>query len=266
MFIPTKATKNSLFTLSLFSPFTINFDAPESWQMLFQDPATPIMEKIIDLHHDILFFLIIVVVFVLWILVRIIALFDEDNTKTVRYAFEHHTLIEQIWTFIPAIILIVVAAPSFALLYTIDEIHEPRITLKVIGKQWYWTYEYSDYVRFFDTKESIVFDSYMVLDEDLTKGSYRLLEVDNRVVLPEQTPIRLLVTSNDVLHSWAVPSLGVKIDACPGRLNQVYLFIKRRGVYYGQCSELCGINHGFMPIVVEVVTKKDYINWVWNKY
>jgi cytochrome c oxidase subunit 1 len=266
MFIPSKAAKNSLFTLSLFTPFTINFDAPESWQMLFQDPATPIMEKIIDLHHDILFFLIIIVVFVLWVLVRIISLFDEDNTKTVRYAFEHHTLIEQIWTFIPAIILVVVAAPSFALLYTIDEIHEPRITLKVIGKQWYWTYEYSDYVRFFDSKESIVFDSYMVLDEDLTKGSYRLLEVDNRIVLPEQTPIRLLVTSNDVLHSWAVPSLGVKIDACPGRLNQVYLFIKRRGVYYGQCSELCGINHGFMPIVVEVVTKKDYINWVWNKY
>jgi cytochrome c oxidase subunit II len=240
--------------------FQINFDAPEDWQMYFQDPATPTMEKILDLHNDIQFFLIIIIAVVLWILLRAIYFFEETRWDTVRYAFTHHTRVEQIWTIIPSFILILIATPSFALLYTIDELHDPKVTLKIIGNQWYWSYEFSDYS---DTPEdSIKFDSYMVLDDDLTFGAFRLLEVDERVVLPTETSIRLLITARDVLHSWAVPSLGVKMDAAPGRLNQVGLFILREGSYYGQCSELCGINHAFMPIVVEAVSRKQYISWI----
>ena len=157
----------------------------------------------------------------------------------------------------------VLALPSFALLYSIDEIVDPSLTLKVIGHQWYWTYEYSDYANSDET--SIVFDSYMIPEDDLEFGQLRLLEVDNRVVLPVQTHVRVIITAADVLHSWAVPSLGVKCDAVPGRLNQTSLFLKREGVFYGQCSELCGVNHGFMPIVVEGVSLDDYIAWVSNK-
>ena len=150
------------------------------------------------------------------------------------------------------------------MLYIIDELHNPQVTLKIVGHQWYWSYEYSDYIVEWPD-ESIVFDSYMILEDDLTAGAYRLLEVDNRVVLPSETVIRLLITSLDVLHSWAVPSLGVKMDACPGRLNQVSLFIERDGIYYGQCSELCGVNHAFMPIVVEALPIEDYESWLQYK-
>lgn len=244
---------------------SIAFDAPENWQMNFQDPASPVMEKIIDLHHDIQFFLIIIIVGVLWMLLRAIWLFNETNTRTTRYSFAHHTCLELIWTIIPTLILILIAIPSFALLYAIDELHNPKITLKVLGNQWYWSYEFSDYI-FESSEESLKFDSYMILEEDLKKGQYRLLEVDERILLPERTSIRVLVTSRDVIHSWAIPSLGVKMDACPGRLNQVGIFIRRRGVYFGQCSELCGINHAFMPIVVEAVTLSDYKNWIINKF
>ena len=144
-----------------------------------------------------------------------------------------------------------------------DEIIDPIITLKVIGSQWYWSYEYSDNLEFAD--EPLIFDSYMVQDNDLEIGQFRLLEVDNRVVVPTNSHIRVLITASDVLHSWAIPSLGLKLDACPGRLNQTSMFIKREGVFYGQCSEICGINHGFMPIVVEAVSLEDYLVWLKNK-
>jgi len=150
--------------------------------------------------------------------------------------------------------------PSFALLYSLDEVIDPAVTLKVVGHQWYWTYEYSDYAG--EDGESIVFDSYMIPTEDLEPGDLRLLETDNHVVLPVDTHVRVLVTAADVLHCWAVPSLAVKIDATPGRLNQISLFIKREGTYYGQCSEICGVNHGFMPITVEAVPVDKYISWV----
>jgi cytochrome c oxidase subunit 2 len=172
----------------------------------------------------------------------------------------HGTTIEIIWTVTPSIILMVIAVPSFALLYSIDEVIDPAITLKVIGHQWYWSYEYSDYSDI--EGNSISFDSYMTSDDDLESGQIRLLEVDNRVVLPANTHVRALVTATDVLHSWAIPSLGVKMDACPGRLNQVSIFIKRQGTFFGQCSELCGVQHGFMPIVIEAVSVEDYIKWV----
>jgi len=154
----------------------------------------------------------------------------------------------------------VIAVPSFALIYSMDEVIDPAVTLKVQGFQWYWVYEYSDYAD--KEGNAISFESYMVAEDDLEEGQLRLLEVDNRVVLPTNTHLRVLVTASDVLHCWAVPSLGVKIDACPGRLNQISLFIKREGVYFGQCSEICGINHGFMPIVVEAVPVEKYVSWV----
>lgn len=144
-----------------------------------------------------------------------------------------------------------------------DEVIDPIITLKVIGNQWYWSYEYSDNLEFSD--EPLIFDSYMVQEDDLAIGQFRLLEVDNRVVVPTNSHIRILITASDVLHSWAIPSLGIKLDACPGRLNQTSMFIKREGVFYGQCSEICGVNHGFMPIVVEAVSLEDYLTWLKNK-
>lgn len=230
-------------------------DASFPWQMGFQDPATPVAEGIINFHHDLVFFLVLIVIFVSWLLARCIFFFNENTNKKAE-TFVHGTIVEIVWTITPAIILIIIAIPSFSLLYAMDEVIDPILTVKVIGSQWYWSYEYSD-----TTEDSIFFDSYMVLDEDLDKGQFRLLEVDNRVVVPTNTHVRLIVTATDVLHSWAVPSLGVKLDACPGRLNQTAIFVKREGVFYGQCSEICGINHGFMPIAVEAVSLDDYINW-----
>ncbi len=264
---PEKITFKLPQTISAFFLLTITsttFDAPEKWQMNFQDPATPLMEKIIDLHHDIQFFLIIIVISVLWFLLRTIWLFREENTNTVRFAFDHHTSLELIWTIIPTIILIFVAIPSFSLLYAVDELHNPKITIKALGNQWYWSYEFSDYVLN-NPEDTVKLDSYMILEDDLQKGQFRLLEVDERVLLPEAISIRVLITSRDVLHSWAIPSLGIKMDACPGRLNQVGIFIRRKGVYFGQCSELCGINHAFMPIVIEAVNLKDYYEWLFKK-
>lgn len=157
----------------------------------------------------------------------------------------------------------VIAVPSFVLLYSLDEMYDPKLTLKAIGKQWFWSYEYRNY---FDGRlQNLAFDAYMLADEDLPIGGHRLLEVDNKVVLPRLTPIRVLITASYVLHAWAVPSFGVKLDACPGRLNTVALYIKRSGVFYGQCSELCGLNHGFMPIAVKVVPMWDFESWFVSK-
>lgn len=240
-YISRKVIKSTIFLLGL-------FDYAEPWQLSFQDPATPIMEGIIDLHHDIMFFLVLIIVFILWILLRIVYHFQEHNNHNLPSTVTHHTTLEIIWTIIPAIILIFIAIPSFALLYAMDEVSNPKVTIKAIGHQWYWSYEYRDLLL--GRPVSKVFDSYMVLEEDLPLGGLRLLEVDNPLILPINTQIRVLVTSSDVLHSWAVPSFGVKIDACPGRLNQIGVFITREGIFYGQCSELCGINHSFMPIKV----------------
>jgi cytochrome c oxidase subunit 2 len=249
-----------IFTL-LFVSLNICFcDYANKLQISFQDPATPVMEGIIVLHHDLLFVLTVIGAFVSWILFRTAFLFSHENNP-VSSKMSHGTTIEIIWTVTPSIILMILAVPSFALLYSMDEIIDPSVTLKVIGHQWFWSYEYSDYSNE-NNEKSVAFESYMITDEDLQQGQLRLLEVDNPVVLPIKTHIRVLVTSGDVLHSWAVPSLGVKIDACPGRLNQVSLFIKREGTFYGQCSELCGINHGFMPIMIDCVSIERYIKWI----
>ena len=246
----------------LFTPSVSFADAATPWQLSFQDPASPIMQGIIDLHHDIMFILVFIAVFVLWMLVRTVYHFHHSK-QPIAEKIVHGTTIEIIWTVIPSLILLTIAVPSLALLYASDEVVDPALTIKAIGHQWYWSYEYSDYNA--ADGESINFDSYMIPEEDLEPGNLRLLEVDNRVVLPVDTHVRVVITSADVLHCWAVPSFGVKMDACPGRLNQTSMFIKREGVYYGQCSEICGVNHGFMPICIEAVSLEDYVAWISSK-
>ena len=246
----------------------------------FQDPASPNMEGIIDLHNYVNYYLVLVFIFTFWIFVNILYYFNyiiqyPTNINQLKFRdyvvagnkIVHGTTIEFIWTTIPCFILMFIAVQSFALLYSIDEVIDPSLTLKAIGHQWYWSYEYSDYVDYNekDDLNTVSFDSYMLADEALEIGQFRLLEVDNQVVLPTYTHIRVLVTANDVLHSWAVPSLGLKVDAVPGRLNQLSVYINREGVFYGQCSELCGVNHGFMPIAVKATSLDNYINWIENK-
>lgn len=243
----------------LFFPIWVKADSAENWQFSFQDPATPIMEGIINLHHDLMFFICVISIFVTWMLFRTLWHFNYlQNSKASTMT--HGTLIEMVWTITPAFILLIIAIPSFSLLYAMDEVISPAITIKTLGHQWYWSYEYSDYIN--EEGDFLEFDSYMLPEEDLTIGQLRLLEVDNRMVIPVNTHVRIIVSAADVLHSWAIPSLGIKCDAIPGRLNQTSLFIKREGIYYGQCSEICGINHGFMPIVIEAVSLKNYINWI----
>jgi len=237
-------------------------DAAEPWQYGFQDPGTPVMEGIINFHHDVMFFLIIIVIAVAWIMGRIVTYYHEDVNQVPNNVV-HGTFMEIVWTITPAFLLMVIAVPSFALLYSMDEVIDPAMTFKVIGHQWYWSYEYSDYES--ADGEALAFDSYMIPEEELERGHLRLLEVDNRVVLPANTHIRVIITAADVIHCWGITSLAMKMDACPGRLNQTSLFIKREGVYYGQCSEICGVNHGFMPIVVEAVSLEDYVSWISSK-
>jgi len=234
-----------------------NMDAATPWSCWFQDPATPVMEGIIYLHNDIMFSITIIAGLTFWILFRVVYAFEE-TVNTVPSKEVHGTKIEVVWTITPALVLMVIALPSFALLYAMDEMIDPTLTLKVIGHQWYWSYEYSDY----EEMSPVGFDSYMLSEDDLEIGNYRLLEVDNRVILPTKTHVRLILTAADVLHCWAIPSFGVKMDACPGRLNQTSLFIKRQGTFYGQCSEICGVNHGFMPIVVEGLSNAEYTSWI----
>lgn len=218
-------------------------------QLGFQDAASPLIEELIFFHDHAIIILVMIIRLVGYAAISLIL-----NTLTCRSLVEGQE-IETIWTIIPAVILIFLALPSLRLLYLLDEVGDCSLTLKRIGHQWYWSYEYSDFLN-------IEFDSYILPTEDLSDGDFRLLEVDHRVVLPTETDIRVLVTSADVIHSWAIPSLGVKADAIPGRLNQLSFFIKHPGIFYGQCSEICGANHSFMPIVVEAIPLKNFMSWV----
>nr|YP_009515532.1 cytochrome c oxidase subunit 2 [Montagnia macrospora]AVK39479.1 cytochrome c oxidase subunit 2 [Montagnia macrospora] len=259
-----KVTNSILLSFYLTVENSISFcDMAEPWQLGFQDPATPIMEGIINLHHDLMFFICTISIFVSWMLARTLWHFEESQNITAS-ALAHGTFIEIIWTVTPALILLIIAVPSFSLLYAMDEVISPTITIKTIGHQWYWSYEYSDYQM--EEGDSLNYESYMVPEEDLARGNLRLLEVDNNMVIPVHSHIRVIVSAADVLHSWAIPSLGIKCDAVPGRLNQTSLFVKREGLYYGQCSEICGINHGFMPITVEAVTLPNYVSWISTKF
>jgi cytochrome c oxidase subunit 2 len=218
-------------------------------QLLFQDASSPIILQLISFHDHTLIILTLVITVVSYALYVIII-----NKFTNRYLIEAQQ-IETIWTILPAIILLFLALPSLRLLYLTDEIRNPRITLKAIGHQWYWRYEYTDFIN-------IEIDSYITPTSDLSIGDYRLLEVDNRVVLPIQIEIRVLVTAADVIHSWTVPSLVVKVDAVPGRLNQLGFTINNPGVFYGQCSEICGANHSFIPISIESVNIPSFTKWI----
>lgn len=216
-----------------------------------QNGASPLIEQIIFFHDHTLIILIIITILVGYL---ILSLFF--NKYINRFLLEGQ-IIELIWTILPAITLIFIALPSLRLLYLLDELNNPLITLKSIGHQWYWSYEYSDF-------NNIEFDSYIIPSNDLSPNNFRLLDVDNRIVIPINNQIRILVTATDVIHSWTVPSLGVKVDANPGRLNQTNFFINRPGIFYGQCSEICGANHSFIPIVIERISIKNFINWVNN--
>nr|YP_009726407.1 cytochrome c oxidase subunit II [Batrachuperus sp. 2 PZ-2020]QHR93046.1 cytochrome c oxidase subunit II [Batrachuperus sp. 2 PZ-2020] len=217
-------------------------------QLGFQDAASPIMEELLHFHDHALMAVFLISTLVLYIITIMM------TTKLTNTNAMDAQEIEMVWTIMPAIILIVIALPSLRILYLMDEINDPHLTVKAIGHQWYWSYEFTNY-------EDLVFDSYMVPTQDLLPGHFRLLEVDNRMVVPMESPIRMLISADDVLHSWAVPSMGIKTDAIPGRLNQTTFIASRPGVYYGQCSEICGANHSFMPIVIEATPLNYFQNW-----
>nr|WNX94625.1 cytochrome c oxidase subunit II [Nocomis biguttatus] len=217
-------------------------------QLGFQDAASPVMEELLHFHDHALMIVFLISTMVLYIIIAMV------STKlTNKYILDSQE-IEIVWTVLPAVILVLIALPSLRILYLMDEINDPHLTIKAMGHQWYWSYEYTDY-------EDLGFDSYMISTQDLSPGQFRLLETDHRMVVPMESPIRVLVSAEDVLHSWAVPSLGVKMDAVPGRLNQTAFIASRPGVFYGQCSEICGANHSFMPIVVEAVPLEYFESW-----
>nr|YP_009572112.1 cytochrome c oxidase subunit II [Johnius borneensis]QBI38036.1 cytochrome c oxidase subunit II [Johnius borneensis] len=219
-----------------------------SAQLGFQDASSPLMEELLHFHDHALMIVFLISVLVLYIITCMI------TTKLSDKLILDSQEIEIIWTVLPAITLILIALPSLRILYLMDEINDPHLTIKAMGHQWYWSYEYTDY-------EDLGFDSYMIPTQDLTPGQFRLLEADHRMVVPVESPIRVLISAEDVLHSWAVPTLGIKMDAVPGRLNQTAFITAHSGVFYGQCSEICGANHSFMPIVVEAVPLNHFETW-----
>nr|UAM91036.1 cytochrome c oxidase subunit 2 [Illiberis pruni] len=216
-----------------------------------QNSTSPLMEQIIFFHDHTLIILIMITMLVSYLLISLFF-----NNYINRFLLEGQ-MIEIIWTILPAITLIFIALPSLRLLYLLDEINNPLITLKTIGHQWYWSYEYSDF-------NNIQFDSYMIPLNEFNLNNFRLLDVDNRVILPMNNQIRIMITASDVIHSWTIPTLGVKVDANPGRLNQTNFFMNRPGIFFGQCSEICGANHSFMPIIIESISIKNFINWINN--
>nr|AAN06732.1 cytochrome c oxidase subunit 2 [Percus grandicollis]AAN06733.1 cytochrome c oxidase subunit 2 [Percus grandicollis]AAN06734.1 cytochrome c oxidase subunit 2 [Percus grandicollis]AAN06735.1 cytochrome c oxidase subunit 2 [Percus grandicollis] len=216
-----------------------------------QDSTSPLMEQLTFFHDHTMMILVMITMLVGYLMLTLFF-----NNYTNRYLLEGQ-IIEVVWTILPAITLVFIALPSLRLLYLLDEISNPSMTLKSLGHQWYWSYEYSDF-------KNIEFDSYMIPINEMKNNNFRLLDVDNRIVLPFNTQIRILVTAVDVIHSWTVPALGVKIDATPGRLNQTNFLMNRSGLFYGQCSEICGTNHSFMPIVVESVPINTFMEWIFN--
>ena len=227
---------------------------PVDWQMGFQDAASPVMERMNDFHNFLLVIIFSIVGFVSVLLLIVIVRFNA-KANPVPSKTSHNTLLEVVWTIIPIMILVVIAIPSFKLLYYSDTVPDSAMTIKAVGHQWYWSYEYPDDGNF-------GFDAEMVEEGDLADGEPRLLATEEKVVLPVDTDIRVLLTAGDVIHAWAVPALGVKMDATPGRLSETWLRITKEGRYYGQCSELCGVNHGFMPIEIHAVSKDAYAAWV----
>jgi len=228
---------------------------PVDWQLWHQTPATPVMERLDGFHLMLLIIMVAICVLVVVLMGYVIFRFHHKRNP-VPSRTTHNTLLEVVWTAVPVLILVVIAIPSFRALYYMDRLpEEVDMTLKVIGRQWYWDYEYPD-------QGGIAFSSYILPDEDLPPGGLRLLEVDRRAVVPVNTTIQLIITGGDVIHAMAMPSLGIKRDAIPGRLNQSWMRIEKEGVYYGQCSEICGTGHGYMPMVIEAVSRERFAAWV----
>lgn len=226
----------------------------DPWQLGFQDAVSPVAREMNDFHNLLLWIIGIISLFVLLLLIYVMVKFNRKANPTPTKT-THNTFIEIVWTVVPIMILLAIAVPSFKLLYHGDRIENPDMTIKAIGYQWYWGYEYPD-------AGDLAFDAVMLEDDELAQGQPRLLATDNAIVLPIDTNIRLLVTAEDVIHSWAMPAFGVKMDAVPGRLNETWMRIEKTGTYYGQCSELCGSRHGYMPIMVKAVTKEEYKVWL----
>ena len=244
----------------IFNTNILQLDAPTPWGLFFQDSATPQMEGLEELHNNIMFYLAVILFTVVWIMITVIRNFIASKSPISHKYMNHGTLIELIWTITPALILILIAFPSFKLLYLMDEVMDPSLVIYGEGHQWYWSYQYPDFLN--SDNEELEFDSYLVPESDLEDGGLRMLEVDNRVILPELTHVRLIITSDDVIHAFATPALGIKCDAYPGRLNQVSVFINREGTFYGQCSEICGILHSSMPIVIQSVSIEKFLSWL----
>ena len=240
----------------LLLPPVARADYPRPWQMYYQEPVTPVMEHLYSFHHLLLgiegVIVLTVGVLLIYVTIRFRASKNSSPSKTA-----HNTLLEIIWTTIPVLVLVIIAFPSFKILYMMDVTPKADLIIKAIGNQWYWTYEYPDH--------NLRFDSNMVPENKLKPGQLRLFEVDNRVFVPVNTNVRVITTSSDVVHSWAVPAFGVKRDSVPGRLNETWFNVKKEGVYYGQCSELCGVKHAFMPVVVEAVSKDKFDQWIASK-
>ena len=227
----------------------------ENWQLSFQEPATDLMSDIISFHSYILMPIITgISVLVLFLLLYIAFRFNSSKNQ-VASTTTHNAVVEILWTVIPVVLLIIIAIPSFRLLYVSETIPKADLTIKAIGNQWYWSYEYPDY-------EDIVFDANMLNDDELSDPKLRLLETDTQIVVPINKVVKLQITSNDVLHAWTIPAFGVKMDAVPGRLNETWFKANREGIFYGQCSELCGPKHAFMPINVKVVSETEFESWI----
>ena len=245
--------KSILSVFFIFISFELFGKQATDWQLSFQNPATDLMGSVVGLHNIILIVMTLVTLFVLFLLFYVSFRFSAKRNP-IPSTTTHNTVVEVLWTAIPIVILVVLAIPSFKLLYQQEKSENYDMTVKVIGHQWYWEYEYPDHGDFY-------FESYMVQEQDLEEGDLRLLTVDNPLVIPANKNIQILITAGDVLHSWAVPSMGLKTDAVPGRLNETWVNVKEPGIYRGQCSEICGSGHGFMPVVVKVLPEREFMAW-----
>ena len=245
--------KSILSVFFIFISFELYGKQATDWQLSFQNPATDLMGSVVGLHNIILIVMTLITLFVLFLLFYVSFRFSAKRNP-IPSTTTHNTVVEVLWTAIPIVILVVLAIPSFKLLYQQEKSESYDMTVKVIGHQWYWEYEYPDHGDFY-------FESYMVQEQDLEEGDLRLLTVDNPLVIPANKNIQILITAGDVLHSWAVPSMGLKTDAVPGRLNETWVNVKEPGIYRGQCSEICGSGHGFMPVVVKVLPEREFMAW-----
>jgi len=255
MMFKTKLTALAAFLTTIITGGSIaSAQQPTDWQLGFQDSYSPTMDRIISLNDILLWICVAISAFVIGLMAYIFLRFNRKRNPTPK-KFSHNSLIEVIWTVAPVIILVAIAVPSLRLLFYMDRTDDPEMTIKAIGHQWYWSYEYPD------LGEDISFDAVMLQEDELEDGQPRLLATDETVVVPVDTNIRLLVTADDVIHAWTIPSFGIKIDAIPGRVNEGWFRVDAEGIYYGQCSELCGRDHAFMPIQVKAVSKEEYAEW-----